>query len=234
MFWTRTIPVLVAVFLVLGLGESENTESKEPKETYVGLFERTIRPLATSKRMLEQGIAAFRNDLRTLRSHLIDQDDKNRTTIADVLNPIKFKIKAIFPGTYWCGDGNISPNKGALGLFKKTDACCKAHDSCPKTIPSNGEKDGLKNNGIFTRSHCDCDKEFYQCLKEANTIIATDIGTTYFNILRPQCFKSDYPVENCKRYARRRVIDDKCVEYNYDRDKSEKMQWFDNPDFIGI
>lgn len=54
-------------------------------------------------------------------------------------------------GTYWCGDGDISPNKKDLGLFEKTDACCREHDSCPDGILVQQERDGLLNNGIFTR-----------------------------------------------------------------------------------
>lgn len=52
------------------------------------------------------------------------------------------------------------------------------------------------------RSSCECDRAFYQCLKEAHNIFATNIGRTYFNVLRPQCFQADYPIVDCKKYTR--------------------------------
>ncbi|XP_054014608.1 phospholipase A2-like [Hylaeus anthracinus] len=251
MSWCRTFGTFMAlssILLFLGLGGIQHTEAVErndvPKETYVGIVERTIKVMMKTGQKIEEGIASIKDDLRSitdllplgnsLRALRQNRITRNRTSVADALNPYKLRIKAIFPGTYWCGDGDISPNKQDLGLFKKTDACCKAHDSCPVSIPANALQDGLANNGIFTRSHCNCDKEFYNCLKEANTIIAADIGTTYFNVLRPQCFQNSYPIESCKRYAGRRVIDDKCVEYNYNQSRPKTMEWFDNPDFIGI
>lgn len=53
-----------------------------------------------------------------------------------------------------------------------------------------------------SRSHCSCDEEFHRCLRETHTIISKKIGTTYFDILRPQCFKLEYPVTRCIRYSR--------------------------------
>ena len=64
-------------------------------------------------------------------------------------------------------------------------------------MAADSTKYGLVNTGLFTRSHCDCDTRFYQCLKEANSIVADSVGYTYFTILGPQCFKQDYPIIEC-------------------------------------
>jgi hypothetical protein len=53
---------------------------------------------------------------------------------------------------------------------------------------------------VYFRSNCDCDERFYECLKKANTLISTKIGLTYFNVLRPKCFRKDYPVSGCEKY----------------------------------
>jgi secretory phospholipase A2 len=50
------------------------------------------------------------------------------------------------------------------------------------------------------RSNCDCDERFYDCLKKANTLISRKIGVTYFNVLRPKCFRQDHPVLGCEKY----------------------------------
>lgn len=62
------------------------------------------------------------------------------------------RVKAIYPGTVWCGTGDSAKGQKDIGLFYVTDSCCKAHDTCPKFIPAKSELFGLKNTGTFTRS----------------------------------------------------------------------------------
>ncbi|XP_035913085.1 uncharacterized protein LOC118512569 isoform X2 [Anopheles stephensi] len=122
-------------------------------------------------------------------------------TISSLFNTFKRKVKAIYPGTVWCGDGNQAKSENDIGFFYLTDSCCRAHDLCPITIAAGEQFNRLKNNGYFTRSHCDCDKQFYNCLKNANTLVSRQIGYTYFNLLKPQCFRFEHPKLNCtKRY----------------------------------
>lgn len=40
--------------------------------------------------------------------------------------------------------------------------------------------------------------KFFECLKNAKDKIAKQIGFTYFSVLGPQCFKMDYPIEDCQ------------------------------------
>lgn len=116
-----------------------------------------------------------------------------------ITDGIKDRLKAIYPGTLWCGDGTHAKYQNEVGLFRNTDICCKQHDECPAFIKSGSEFKGLRNTGLFTRSHCDCDMKFYNCLKRTNSLISNKIGYTYFNILRPQCFRKEYPIVGCQK-----------------------------------
>lgn len=78
------------------------------------------------------------------------------------------------------------------------DACCRAHDIYPNFIMQGETKYGLTNAGIFKRSECKADHQFYKCLaKHPLNLVAHGIGYTYFTILRPQCFVKDYPILIC-------------------------------------
>lgn len=232
----RVFLLLASVLLTAGVGGCEflKSDPKNPKETFVGLLEKKVTLLMKTGRMLNHGVQTVRDHLRGVASLIpvLNIPTDKGTSVGDALNPYRMQIKAIFPGTYWCGDGDISPNQKDLGLFERTDACCRAHDSCPEGIPAQEERYGLMNNGIFTRSSCQCDKSFYHCLKQADSLIATKIGTTYFNVLRPQCFRKYYPIVGCAEYAGHRLLYDKCEKYRFNRTEPKTMQWFDNPDFI--
>uniref|UniRef100_A0A182QXM2 Phospholipase A2 n=1 Tax=Anopheles farauti TaxID=69004 RepID=A0A182QXM2_9DIPT len=144
-------------------------------------------------------------------------------TIGSLFNSFKRKVKAIYPGTVWCGDGNQAKSENDIGFFYLTDSCCRAHDLCPITIAAGEQFNRLKNNGYFTRSHCDCDKQFFNCLKNANTLVSRQIGYTYFNLLKPQCFRYEHPKLNCTKRSK-----GKCLSYVVDEKQSKRWQWFDN------
>ena len=60
-------------------------------------------------------------------------------------------------GFNWCGPGNASKHYNDLGWHAKTDACCRDHDHCNRTIAP-GEHSGeydKTNDGWFTMSHCE-------------------------------------------------------------------------------
>lgn len=50
---------------------------------------------------------------------------------------------------------------------------------------------------FICRSHCACDNAFYKCLKKANSIVSNRIGETFFNVLKPQCFRKEFPIVGC-------------------------------------
>lgn len=60
------------------------------------------------------------------------------------------RVQIIYPGTKWCGPGNIASNYDDLGYFTKTDMCCRTHDHCDN-IAAGESKDGLVNNTPFTK-----------------------------------------------------------------------------------
>ncbi|XP_062548652.1 uncharacterized protein LOC134213525 isoform X2 [Armigeres subalbatus] len=146
-----------------------------------------------------------------------------KTTVGGLFVQFKQRIKAIYPGTVWCGDGNQAKSENDIGFFYMTDTCCRAHDLCPAAIAAGEQFNRLKNNGYFTRSHCDCDKQFYNCLKNANSLVSNQIGYTYFNLLKPQCFRHEHPKMGCSK-----KIKGKCLTYVVDETKDKMWQWFDN------
>nr|WLP01546.1 secretory phospholipase A2 isoform X3 [Androctonus crassicauda] len=134
------------------------------------------------------------------------------------------KTLTIFPGTNWCGAGNKSEDNDELGKFDESDNCCKQHDECFDVIGANQTKYGLKNSGLTTLSHCDCDDAFYRCLKEVDSPVSFSIGNLFFNVLRMKCFRKDYPIIGCKKEI---DIIKRCEEYDFDEGKSKEWQMFD-------
>lgn len=57
----------------------------------------------------------------------------------------------IYPGTKWCGPGNVAGNDTDFGELKEVDLCCFAHDYCDDTIEAGGTKHGLDNFSLFTK-----------------------------------------------------------------------------------
>ncbi|XP_041972658.1 uncharacterized protein LOC121728551 [Aricia agestis] len=156
------------------------------------------------------------------------------SSVANVANSMvdlfKDRVQAIYPGTVWCGDGrSSSARSGELGLFFFTDTCCRQHDACKLYILAGETKFGLTNTGLFTRSHCSCDAKFRSCLQRTNSLVSSQIGLTYFNVLGPQCFRRAHPIVRCVR--RTRITGQRCEEYELDVTKPKMWQWFDNETF---
>ncbi|XP_050297042.1 phospholipase A2-like [Anthonomus grandis grandis] len=135
----------------------------------------------------------------------------------------------IFPGTKWCGAGNIAANDTDLGLHRDTDKCCRTHDKCPDIIEGYQTKYGLENPSFYTRLNCACDKEFYKCLKSVGSKSSKQVGFIYFTGLGTKCYRLEHPIVNCQKFAlfpRR-----KCIEYILNENQPKKYQWFDVPNF---
>uniref|UniRef100_A0A8D8YWW6 Phospholipase A2 n=2 Tax=Cacopsylla melanoneura TaxID=428564 RepID=A0A8D8YWW6_9HEMI len=142
------------------------------------------------------------------------------------------KADLIFPGTKWCGAGDIAANYSDLGTAAETDKCCRDHDHCTEYILAKGTLHGLKNTAPYTRVHCTCDQKFYDCLRtSANNGEQTSsmVGYMYFTMLEDQqCFKEDYPIVACtKKYPNTT----RCASYQQDNTKPIIWQWFDLPIF---
>ncbi|XP_046387149.1 phospholipase A2 hemilipin-like isoform X2 [Ischnura elegans] len=133
---------------------------------------------------------------------------------------------AIFPGTNWCGVGDRASRHNETGVFKLADACCRDHDSCPDSIGAGESKHGVKNEGLYTVSLCKCDRAFYRCLKDSDSIVAQNIGFMFFNILKLKCFTYDYPL-TCKKESSAHH----CEEYNAKSTAKKVWQLVDNPSY---
>ncbi|XP_072401480.1 phospholipase A2-like [Diabrotica undecimpunctata] len=128
----------------------------------------------------------------------------------------------IFPGTKWCGVGNIAENYDDLGMEEETDKCCREHDNCPDIIKGFSTKHGLTNPSFYTRVHCDCDAKFYECLQSTGTLSSIEVSAIYFKVLHTQCFKKEYSVLRCTKITKYG-----CEHYELDKSKPKEYQWFD-------
>ncbi|XP_044009107.1 phospholipase A2-like [Aphidius gifuensis] len=224
LFNGKFLLVIFYVILIFGIFQIKGDDEEEVP-TYRTVFEKGLQGVGGAVEGAVGDVKGIVNDITG------NHAPKNRTGFGDLLNQFSSVFHAIYPGTEWCGSGNIAPTNDSLGPFNKTDACCRSHDQCFSNINAGESKGRLLNNGFFTRSNCLCDHDFYRCLKKADTPVASSIGYTYFNILRPQCFALEYPIVSCEKKDSKRIVEKKCLEYNLDTKQNMTEQWFDNPDF---
>ncbi|KAF7996635.1 hypothetical protein HCN44_002281 [Aphidius gifuensis] len=119
---------------------------------------------------------------------------------------------SIFPGTKWCGKGNIAKDENDRGSYK-ADECCYAHDRCPVKIKGKTTNYGIHNNKSTSILSCKCDREFYDCLKGVHTTSSKTIGILYFDIFKNDCLE-EYPEgsgqyiiqSNTTRYSQNRFV----------------------------
>ncbi|XP_015592989.1 phospholipase A2 [Cephus cinctus] len=153
-----------------------------------------------------------------------DQEDVDMTN--DLRESRRQRLNVIFPGTKWCGSGNVAENYEDLGQFAESDACCRAHDNCQDIIEAMETKHNLTNPSFYTRVHCSCDEAFYDCLHRSEDQVSGKIGIVYFSLLGTKCFREDYPIVGCKRYSK---FPRRCLEYELDESQPKMYQWFDVP-----
>ncbi|XP_026488072.1 phospholipase A2-like [Vanessa tameamea] len=168
-------------------------------------------------------------DYKLLENNILDDKNRdigNELSAEDLMN-LRFNL--IYPGTKWCGPGNIADDYDDLGTSQEADICCRDHDNCPDTIPAGETKHNLTNEAYYTKLSCDCDEKFRQCLRSGNTKSTTTVGLMYFNIIGTQCFRSDYLVTGCVKQGG--WLNTKCVEYSYDTTSEMTYQWFDVPNY---
>lgn len=144
-----------------------------------------------------------------------------------------FKSLFIFPGTKWCGAGNVARNYDDLGAARNTDSCCRNHDHAQDSIPAFGEKHSITNVNLYTMTHCQDDRRFYHCLLNDSSVPSVAVGKIFFNILRTRCFDFTFP-KKCARNNRFYVplITEKCKEYRLDRSEEKQWQTFSPPNFL--
>ncbi|XP_077525069.1 uncharacterized protein LOC144136549 [Amblyomma americanum] len=143
-----------------------------------------------------------------------------------------FKSLFIFPGTKWCGAGDVAKNYDDLGPARATDACCREHDHADDSIPAFQTKYGLRNTNLYTMTHCKDDRKFYGCLLNDSTVPSVTVGKLFFNVLRTSCFDYTYPkkcVRNNAFYIP--LVTEKCREYKLDPAEAKQWQTFSPPNF---
>lgn len=137
----------------------------------------------------------------------------------------------IFPGTNWCGAGNVAENYHDLGLFNETDACCRKHDYCDDIIRPGRTKHNLINPYGTTRLHCKCDEMLRQCFRKVGSVVSNTIGWIFFSLLQTQCYDLNHPTTGCLLW-RRGAVRMYCVKYKLEEEHPKKWQWFDQEPFF--
>ncbi|KAM6933306.1 uncharacterized protein proca1 [Xenentodon cancila] len=129
-----------------------------------------------------------------------------------------------YPGTLWCGAGNMADDYSQLGEFGDTDSCCRTHDHCPQVIHAFSSNYGYTNFKWHSICHCDCDNALKACLRKVNDTSSRVVGQAFFNVLGVPCFEFDYEeqcVERhwyglCKKYEKRPIaLLKESVPYDY-------------------
>ncbi|XP_076331620.1 uncharacterized protein LOC143236865 isoform X2 [Tachypleus tridentatus] len=100
-------------------------------------------------------------------------------------------FSGILPGTRWCGTGNVAKQYEDLGRYSNVDTCCRAHDYCPIKVKGLRTGYSIFNWSFYTKSHCDCDRQFLKCLKSNRSRVADLMGNFFFNVLKVKCLRED-------------------------------------------
>ncbi|XP_069993883.1 phospholipase A2 [Penaeus vannamei] len=135
----------------------------------------------------------------------------------------------IYPGTKWCGTGNVAEGLDDLGTLKEVDACCRDHDLCPDDLEPGQTRHNITNESPFTMSHCDCNDNFRKCLHDVGSGEANEVGSAYFSTGLFQCYRLAKPTAGCKQWAG--LLTQACQEYNFNEDGEPRWQVFDMKSF---
>ncbi|AWO98733.1 phospholipase A2 group III [Scophthalmus maximus] len=105
-----------------------------------------------------------------------------------------------YPGTLWCGAGNMADHYDQLGEFAETDSCCRIHDHCPHVIHAFSSNYGHTNFKWHSICHCDCDKALKACLRKVNDTSSRVVGQAFFNVIGVPCFELTYEEQCAERH----------------------------------
>ncbi|XP_047451159.1 uncharacterized protein proca1 [Mugil cephalus] len=140
-----------------------------------------------------------------------------------------------YPGTLWCGAGNMADNYDQLGEFPDTDSCCRTHDHCAHVIHAFSSNYGYTNFKWYPICHCDCDNALKDCLRKVNDTSSRVVGQAFFNVIGVPCFEFAYEEQcaerhwygMCKRYEKFPVaVLQEAVPYDYGGiDVIDKLTW---------
>ncbi|XP_021961260.1 uncharacterized protein LOC110856975 [Folsomia candida] len=172
----------------------EMLEVNKPSEQ-----QEALEKLAKQNKLIEK--TNFNQMLNIIRScqALDDRDDGRSQPLDPFESIVQSKSNmwniGILPGTKWCGVKDVADGWNDLGPEKDLDKCCRSHDLCPRKVLAFRAAYNLVNWSFYTKSHCECDAAFYDCLKQASSTNPTAelMGNFYFNVLRMQCIDEEHP-----------------------------------------
>lgn len=145
----------------------------------------TMRPRQSFTSRIAQLATGSGYDPTTVTSVAAAPNQQQQQT--SYLNMGMSMVSGIVPNTLWCGLGDRASNYSELGAEFRVDACCRAHDHCPIRLRPFTTDYGIINWSMSTRSHCDCDADFNQCLMAVNSTLSNVIRVLYFRFVGLQC-----------------------------------------------
>lgn len=118
------------------------------------------------------------------------------------------KVKELKAGVFtnYCGPGDTAGDGDRVtvtGFMTTIDQCCEIHDHCDKLIETKDDfklYPGLPVKKLrFTSLSCECDRHFYNCMKQTDSILA-DLIMWIYTIAQSSCFQNEYKIERCSKY----------------------------------
>ncbi|KAE8295037.1 Group 3 secretory phospholipase A2 [Larimichthys crocea] len=170
-------------------------------ECRLGLKEqRAARELETRfTRMDEAKLMCREFKEKSERSGRVEKDDSEDSALQDEVLK-RSKRGFTYPGTLWCGAGNMADNYDQLGNFAETDSCCRTHDHCPHVIHAFSSKYGHTNFKWHSICHCDCDNTLKECLRKVNDTSSRIVGQAFYNVIGVPCFEFAYEEQCAERH----------------------------------
>ncbi|XP_065288245.1 uncharacterized protein [Dermacentor albipictus] len=151
------------------------------------------------------------------------EPETKRSSLLDLLGTALQSL-LIYPGTKWCGAGDIANGYDDLGRAKEIDMCCRDHDHADDNILAFQTKHGIKNFRFYTMTNCDDDEKFFNCLVNSSNVVTASVGITYFDVLRTKCFKYGHPLK-CTSYNPFRILLLRPPCKNQEEDTSQPKRW---------
>ncbi|XP_029028368.1 uncharacterized protein proca1 [Betta splendens] len=133
------------------------------------------------------------------RGGVVQKDEPNESTLQDEARK-RSKRGFTYPGTVWCGLGNMADDYDQLGDFAETDSCCRIHDHCPHVIHAFSSHYGYTNLKWHSICHCDCDNALKDCLRKVNDTSSRVVGQAFFNVIGVSCFDFVYEEQCAERH----------------------------------
>ncbi|XP_039987218.1 muscle M-line assembly protein unc-89 [Xiphias gladius] len=157
------------------------------------------QPETRSARMNEAKVTCREFKERSGRGGRLERDDSADTALRN--KALKRSKRGLtYPGTLWCGAGNMADHYDQLGDFAETDSCCRTHDHCPHVIHAFSSKYGHTNFKWHSICHCDCDKALKDCLRKVNDTSSRVVGQAFFNVIGVPCFEFEYEEQCAERH----------------------------------